>query len=61
MIDEYENEDAVVNQAILNIQRLIADDVRLNQMSKTAYEYAKKHFDKQQFIMAYREFLTKVP
>jgi glycosyltransferase involved in cell wall biosynthesis len=57
LIDEFENEEAVVKQAIVQIDKLIADYAGLKQLSQTAYEYAKKHFDRQQFLNAYREFL----
>ncbi|HTE24675.1 glycosyltransferase family 4 protein [Flavitalea sp.] len=61
LIDEFENEEAVVKQAIIQINGLLADEARLKQLSKTAYEYAAKHFDRQQFLMAYREFLMHTP
>ena len=61
LIDEFENEEAVVKQAIAQINGLIADDAVLKQLSQTAYEYAKKHFDRQQFLSAYREFLMNTP
>jgi glycosyltransferase involved in cell wall biosynthesis len=61
LIDEFENEDALVKQAIIEINRLIAGDSKLRQLSLTAYEYAVKHFDKNQFLKAYREFLMNTP
>jgi len=61
LIGEFENEEAVVKQAITQINGLLADDGRLKEMSQTAYEYAAKHFDRQQFFKAYREFLMNTP
>jgi glycosyltransferase involved in cell wall biosynthesis len=61
LIDEVENEDAVVSEAIAAITMLLNNNIRLNEMSATAYEYAKQHFDKTQFLHAYREFLMNQP
>jgi glycosyltransferase involved in cell wall biosynthesis len=61
LIDEFENEDAVVKQGIIQVNLLLNDDRKLKQLSETAHEYAQKHFDKAQFLHAYREFLLNTP
>jgi len=61
LIDDFKNEDAVVEQAGKQINTLLANDSQLKQLSTNAYEYAHKHFDKAQFLQAYRRFLMNTP
>ncbi|MHA4844305.1 glycosyltransferase family 4 protein [Flavitalea antarctica] len=61
LIDDFGNEEAVVKQGITQISMLLTNITKLNELSLTAYEYAKKHFDKTQFLKTYREFLMNTP
>ncbi|RYY18383.1 MAG: glycosyltransferase [Chitinophagaceae bacterium] len=61
LIDEFENEEAVVKQAVAEISRLLVDDLKLQELGATAHEYAKKHFNKSKFLRDYHAFLMNTP
>jgi len=61
LIDEIENEEHVVKEGIKAINLLLVNKTKLDELSHTAHEYAKKHFDKTKFLLTYREFLMNNP
>jgi glycosyltransferase involved in cell wall biosynthesis len=52
-----DNESAVVDEAIRNIELLLTRRDLLESLSKNAYVYAQKKFGKQHFTTAYRTLL----
>jgi L-malate glycosyltransferase len=59
LIDEIENEELVVEQAIKNIQALMKNHELLKLLSTNAYEYARNKFQKTYFLNTYRSLLTQ--
>ncbi|MBL7700263.1 MAG: glycosyltransferase family 4 protein [Chitinophagaceae bacterium] len=57
LIDNMDNEDKVVLNAIQCIELLLADKELLKNLSKNAYEYVQKKFGKQDFLTTYRKLL----
>lgn len=56
LIDNFENEEAVVKNGISNLE-LLRDDLALTRsLSEHAYQYAREHFDREHFLKAYRAF-----
>jgi len=58
LIDEPEDEEKVVANAIANIQRLSSDQQLLLRLSMEAYNYAARNFRKDEFMIKYRELLS---
>lgn len=58
LIENVEDEEAVVNQGIECLHQLIENNVLYRSLSANAYQYAKDHFDKQSFISAYSALLA---
>jgi glycosyltransferase involved in cell wall biosynthesis len=61
LIEEPDNEDAVIRNGIGNIQLLINDPAIVKKLSASAYEYAKNNFNKHNFLKAYNALLTSAP
>jgi glycosyltransferase involved in cell wall biosynthesis len=57
LIQNVQEEDKVVEEAINNINLLVSNPVLLGTLSQSAYSYAQKKFGKQDFISAYRNLL----
>lgn len=57
LINDYENEEAVVSEGIKLLTHLINHPEEVKRLSSNAYDYAKKHFGKQHFFSTYRELL----
>jgi glycosyltransferase involved in cell wall biosynthesis len=58
LIEEPENEENVVKNAIDNIETLLSDSALLQLLSRNAHSYAMKNFGKHAFLKAYRELLN---
>ncbi len=56
LIDNFENEEAVVRNGVANLKLLSSDLALTRLLSGRAYEYAKVHFNRERFLEAYREF-----
>jgi glycosyltransferase involved in cell wall biosynthesis len=61
LIEEVENEEELVKEAIAKIDNLLNTPELLTRLASSSYEYAKKHFDKKQFMETYRSFLLHFP
>jgi glycosyltransferase involved in cell wall biosynthesis len=57
LIHEIQDEAEIVRQGIRNIEELIRDRDLCIQLSDGAYDYAEKHFSRDQFNRSYRELL----
>ena len=56
LINDFENEAAVVKNGIANLE-MLRDDLALTQsLSGRAYIYAHDHFNRDNFLKKYREF-----
>jgi glycosyltransferase involved in cell wall biosynthesis len=58
LMNEPEDEDKVVTNAISNIQLLLSDQQLLSRLSGEAYNYAATNFRKDEFMIKYRELLS---
>ena len=56
LIDNFENEGDVVKNGIANLELLRNDLVLTEALSERAYKYAREHFDRENFLKAYRDF-----
>ncbi len=56
LINDFENEPAVVKNGIANLEMLCNDLEFSRSLSDRAYQYACKHFNREQFLQAYRNF-----
>jgi glycosyltransferase involved in cell wall biosynthesis len=56
LIFDPENEDAVVKSGIANLELLCGDLGLTRSLSERAYTYACEHFDRENFLKAYRDF-----
>jgi glycosyltransferase involved in cell wall biosynthesis len=54
---EPDDEEGVIRQGVDNIQQLLTEQGKYNEMSNRAYMYASAHFDREAFMNAYRKFL----
>jgi len=57
LIDAVEDEEAVVEQGIARLNRLLNEPALLEKLSANAMAYARLHFDKRKFEQAYRDLL----
>lgn len=59
LLDQPENEDAVVEQAVNIISYLCTDHEKVEQLSRTAFAYATANFSELNFRQAYRMLLGR--
>jgi glycosyltransferase involved in cell wall biosynthesis len=57
LLENPENENLVVEQAIEYIQMLVEHPELLHDLSSKAYEYAKENFRKEEFLIRYKKLL----
>jgi len=57
LIHEISDEQKCAEEAVQHLQQLIEDPALVRDLSKRAYEYAKSHFSRDQFMASYRNLL----
>ncbi len=58
LIENFENENFVVEEAIRHLEKLINEPTLVTSLSTAVYQYAKLHFAKDSFLKAHRELIT---
>jgi glycosyltransferase involved in cell wall biosynthesis len=61
LIDAVEDESMVVQQGIIQIERLVNEAGLFDRLSANAFGYAQTHFNKKAFMNDYRQFLLSQP
>ncbi len=59
LITEVADEDKLVAECMTHVRHLAADMEDIARLSANAYQYAKDHFDRTNFLKAYRQFLLQ--